>query len=68
MFALDRSSIRSQCDRWKVEVGWRPGTKRLTLEVEAVSKQRQTDIGRMGGNGDRGCLANTIAAIKTDRL
>ena len=29
-----------------------PRTKSLTLEVEAVSKQRQTDIGRMGGSGD----------------
>ena len=29
-----------------------PRTKSLTLEVESVSKQRQTDIGRMGGSGD----------------
>ena len=41
-------------DRWKVYPGWRPPiTKSLTLEVESVSKQRQTDIGRMGGSGDK---------------
>ena len=41
-------------DRWKVyQGGWQhgPRTKRLRVEVESLSKQRQTDIGRMGGTG-----------------
>ena len=39
-----------------------PPTKSLTLEVESLSKQRQTDIGRMGGGGDE--VANTTATAQ----